>query len=356
MQKKLTSLVCFTYDSDAFCLDTWYIYEYGRSINNKMFGFWGTGGVWRKQAVADAGGFTWESVTEDILLSYRAYMNKQYEMTYLPQYPQILEVPPDILAHIQQKHRWTKGYLQVFRIYCRDIIASQKVPFRVKYEFFVHVLGPLQFVFNATSLILILHLNLTDLLNSWAYKFFILTAAGEGLLTSVLALITKTSASNGHYKSIWSRIARLRFFVPFLTLQLGMTPFETKAVLDGLFSDDATFLTTPKQGSPTKATRKWTDDIVAYAALVFAAHQMIFEYLNKPFDCIESPALRRYTVFNQRQLCLGLIIVSTSFLWAKYKKQWVFSLSHTKKMDKISETLLGLTLTMVVATTVVLQA
>lgn len=291
-------------------------------------------------------------------------MNKRYEFTYLPQFPQILEVPSDILAHIQQKHRWTKGYLQVFRIYCWDMLASPKVPFIIKYEFLVHVLGALQFIFNAATFILMMHLRMPGCLNSWPYKFNILFTYLESLLTPVVALLSKTAASNGHYKTVWQRVARLRFWFPYCILQYGMTPFETKAILDGLFSVDNTFLTTPKQGSPTKPQRNWSDNVAATVGLVLAAHQLLFMYLNDPFEYIQAPWLRCIVQFNNWQFCIGLLSVASSFFWAKYKQAPVFDsvrritegfsqLSSSSSIFKIlSGPLLGLSMTAAFATSV----
>jgi cellulose synthase/poly-beta-1,6-N-acetylglucosamine synthase-like glycosyltransferase len=140
---------CSSQNADAFGLDIHHVCEQvGRSINYRLFGFNGTGGIWRRRAIEDAGGFTWETITEDLLLSYRAYM-MGYELVYVRHFPQCLEVPAHIQAHIQQKHRWTKGFLQVFRLF-RGNLLSPKVPFWVTYEFFSHVLGSIQLVFLST--------------------------------------------------------------------------------------------------------------------------------------------------------------------------------------------------------------
>jgi hypothetical protein len=305
---------------DSFGLDMFYIHEFGRSINHRFFSFWGTGGVWRKQAVADAGGFTWESVTEDILLSYRAYMNKGYEFTYVPQYPQCLEVPSNILAHIQQKHRWTKGYLQVFRIYSWDVLTSPRVPLAIKIEFFVQVLGALHRVFNATTLILSMHLKVSDFINSWIFWLYIILSRLESVLTAVHAHTSKPAASNEHYSTLWSRVARLRFYVPYCVLQMGMTVFESKAALEGLLSNDATFLTTPKKGAPTSVNRYLVDDMAACVGLIIALHQMTFLYLNDPFAGVTDSTVRNIMWFDSICFSTGLISVSTAFLWAKHKQ------------------------------------
>lgn len=91
------------------------IEQTARGAVYQVFGFNGTGGLWRKSAVRDAGGWTWETVTEDLALSYNAYI-KGYKFAYVRDIPQRLEVPGNFLAHVQQKHRWTKVRLEDARV------------------------------------------------------------------------------------------------------------------------------------------------------------------------------------------------------------------------------------------------
>jgi cellulose synthase/poly-beta-1,6-N-acetylglucosamine synthase-like glycosyltransferase len=54
-------------ECDALGLDIHHTVEQQtRAHLHKVFGFNGTGGVWRKQAIEDAGGWTWDTVTEDL--------------------------------------------------------------------------------------------------------------------------------------------------------------------------------------------------------------------------------------------------------------------------------------------------
>ena len=85
----------------------------GRAAAFGCFGFNGTGGVWRKAAIKAAGGWSWLSITEDLALSYQAFL-KGYKFVYVRDIPQRLEVPGNFLAYIQQKHRWTKVTITAF--------------------------------------------------------------------------------------------------------------------------------------------------------------------------------------------------------------------------------------------------
>lgn len=86
---------------DALNLDTSHIIEQeGRSAALQCFGFNGTGGIWRRQAIQAGGGWHLDTVTEDLDLSYQSYLNG-YKFKYLRDVPQQLEIPTSFLAHKQ---------------------------------------------------------------------------------------------------------------------------------------------------------------------------------------------------------------------------------------------------------------
>ncbi len=56
-------------------LDGHFVLEHGgRSRSGRFFNFNGTAGIWRRQAILDAGGWEHDTLTEDLDLSYRAQM------------------------------------------------------------------------------------------------------------------------------------------------------------------------------------------------------------------------------------------------------------------------------------------
>lgn len=73
----------------------------------------------------------------------------------------------------------------------------------------------------------------------------------EPLLSGIIACYAKHPGHQGRYRSFLSRTTRLAMILPYISLTAGMTLFRTKAMLEGLFSSDATFLTTPKEGAST---------------------------------------------------------------------------------------------------------
>src|SRR6185503_19877295 len=67
----------------ALYLDGHLVVEHvARSRSGRFFNFNGTGGVWRKQTIVDAGGWQHDTLTEDLDLSYRAQM-KGWKFNFL---------------------------------------------------------------------------------------------------------------------------------------------------------------------------------------------------------------------------------------------------------------------------------
>ena len=302
--------------------------QLGRATLYKVFGFNGTGGVWRKQAVKDAGGFTWDTVTEDIYLAYQTHL-KGYEFVYARRFPQLLEVPGNILAHIQQKQRWSKGFLQVFRLHYWGILLSPNTSLTVKFEMLIHVLTPIQFVVALVGLVA--YPYVPNLTNPTCFKWLIGLASIGPVLEAVHSIFSKVAGSNGHYSTTESRLSRLIWIIPYYALRLGLSIFETKAVLEGLFSDDATFHTTPKEGSSfesslkaklaQKCCRNSLDDLAAWLGLVLVVHQAIsygiLDMHRNDVDMILHTTVYLWNVV----LGTGMLGVSVAFLWERHKQQ-----------------------------------
>lgn len=78
------------------------------------FNFNGTAGVWRVAAIEDAGGWTHETLTEDLDLSYRAHL-KGWRGQYLVDVETPGELPAQMSSFRRQQHRWARGSLECAR-------------------------------------------------------------------------------------------------------------------------------------------------------------------------------------------------------------------------------------------------
>ncbi|MGQ0645343.1 MAG: glycosyltransferase family 2 protein, partial [Elusimicrobiota bacterium] len=125
-------------------LDGHFMLEHtARNRSGLFINFNGTAGVWRRAAVDDAGGWSADTLTEDLDLSYRAQL-AGWRFLFLPEVVCPAELPVDMGAFRSQQHRWTKGALQVARKTLPRLWRSE-IPFRVKLESTAHLTANLAY-------------------------------------------------------------------------------------------------------------------------------------------------------------------------------------------------------------------
>ena len=73
-----------------------------------FFNFNGTAGIWRREAIIDAGGWSQKTLTEDLDLSYRAFL-KDWRAAYLRNVESPAELPVSFHAYRRQQQRWAQG-------------------------------------------------------------------------------------------------------------------------------------------------------------------------------------------------------------------------------------------------------
>ena len=99
----------------SILLDAHFVLEHGgRNRSGLFFNFNGTAGIWRREAIADAGGWQHDTLTEDLDLSYRAQL-RGWQFVFLPELIAPAEVPVEMNAFKSQQHRWAKGSIQTCR-------------------------------------------------------------------------------------------------------------------------------------------------------------------------------------------------------------------------------------------------
>jgi cellulose synthase/poly-beta-1,6-N-acetylglucosamine synthase-like glycosyltransferase len=83
-----------------------------RSMTGLPLPFNGTCGVWRRAAILDAGGWTADTLTEDLDLSLRAHL-RGWRARFLADVAVPGELPAGVVSWRVQQFRWTKGFAQV---------------------------------------------------------------------------------------------------------------------------------------------------------------------------------------------------------------------------------------------------
>ena len=124
----------------SLAIDAHFIIEQtARASGHYWFNFNGTAGIWRKQAILDAGGWRWDTLTEDLDLSYRAFLHG-WEAVYLPDLEVPAELPVTFSAYRRQQHRWARGSLECAMKLIPQVWRSS-LPFSKKVEASLHLAG-----------------------------------------------------------------------------------------------------------------------------------------------------------------------------------------------------------------------
>src|SRR6186713_2701891 len=122
----------------SILLDAHFVLEHGgRNRSGCFFNFNGTAGIWRREAIADAGGWQHDTLTEDLDLSYRAQL-RGWRFVFLPDVVAPAEVPVEMNAFKSQQHRWAKGSIQTCLKLLPQILHAD-LPLAVKAEAFFHL-------------------------------------------------------------------------------------------------------------------------------------------------------------------------------------------------------------------------
>ena len=110
----------------------------GRYSSGCLLNFNGSAGVLRRKAVMEAGGWSPDTLAEDLDLSYRVQL-RGYRVIYLRDLVCPAEVPPTMPSFKRQQSRWARGSLQVARKLLPTIINNRMLSLKQKIQAFIHL-------------------------------------------------------------------------------------------------------------------------------------------------------------------------------------------------------------------------
>ncbi len=232
--------------AQAIFLDGHFVIEHtARSRSGRYINFNGTGGVWRKSAITDAGGWQHDTLTEDMDLSYRAQM-KGWQIKYKGDVVSPAELPPEITAFKQQQHRWTKGSVQTAIKLLPSVLRSN-IPLRVKVEAFFHLTSGAVYPLAVMVAILFFPAFCFAGAGSFSANYPLLW----GIMSFLFAILTLSAGTfyivaQRELKENWLAGVLL---VPFLmAIGMGISLANAVAVIEGLIGYQSDFIRTPKYG------------------------------------------------------------------------------------------------------------
>ncbi|HNK63987.1 MAG TPA: glycosyltransferase family 2 protein [Anaerolineales bacterium] len=239
----LTLLQSFSLDAH-FAID-----QLARSRAGFVFNFNGTAGIWRKSAVVDVGGWQADTLTEDMDLSYRAFL-RGWSARYAGDVEAPAELPVSFTAYRRQQYRWARGSLECAIKYLPAIWRSEfSIPRKVQAT--LHLTGYLLHLLTVALMLLY------PLLLLFAHQYpALLQPIGLGLLMNFLALAPAL------YFVIAQRLLRRRWLraVPIIVFMsmfaTGMVLNTLRAMVQILFQKSVPFERTPKFGI-TDRNQSW---------------------------------------------------------------------------------------------------
>ncbi len=226
---------------EGILLDGHFVLEHGgRSRAGVFFNFNGTAGMWRREAISEAGGWQHDTLTEDTDLSYRAQM-VGWKFKYLQDVECPAELPIEMTAFKTQQARWAKGLIQTGKKILPRVLKSD-MPFHTKLEAWYHLTANISY---PLMIILSTLLMPAMIIRSWQGTTQMLLIDLPLFMASTMSISSfyLVSQKELHPKTWWKTF----LYIPCLmALGVGLTITNTKAVMEALFGVKSAFARTPK--------------------------------------------------------------------------------------------------------------
>lgn len=244
----------------AFGLDAHFTVEQGgRNAGHHFINFNGTAGIWRKSAIADAGGWQSDTLTEDLDLSYRAQL-KGWKFIFLEEVGAPAELPAVMNALKTQQFRWNKGAAECVRKNLGKVLRSKNIDFGTKMNAIFHLMNSA--VFICIIILALLSIPMLNIKNNFEeYKTLFLVASVFLITLPILALFYWTSMSRNYASKTKAIFHFVFLFLMFLALSMGLSLHNAMAVLEGYMGKKSAFIRTPKFNLSNDKSKKWRTNV-----------------------------------------------------------------------------------------------
>jgi cellulose synthase/poly-beta-1,6-N-acetylglucosamine synthase-like glycosyltransferase len=216
----------------------------GRNAAGHYINFNGTGGIWRKTCIEDAGGWEHDTLTEDLDLSYRAQI-KGWKFKYLEDVIAPAELPITMSALKSQQHRWMKGGAECFIKMWRMLLTAKGVKLSDRIHGLSHLFNSTVFLF--ILVISILSLFVLHIKDSFSDLNYILQYMGVFIVSTLFLMFyywhSYRDKTDNRIGSFFRFVGR---FFQFLVVSMGLSLSNTVAVIEGYLGIKSSFVRTPK--------------------------------------------------------------------------------------------------------------
>lgn len=241
--------------------------------------FNGTCGVWRRAAIDGAGGWSGDTLTEDLDLSLRARL-AGWRSAFLPGLGVPGELPATPHAWRAQQFRWTKGFVECLRKLTPRIWASRQLPLWQKLLITLQLAQPLSFLVGSACVLAAL-----PFLAGWLMPGPLLTA-GALTTTSIGLLGPLGLMISGGILDARERPAvrlLLREAAGALVLTSGLLLSNARAGAEALAGIRSPFVRTPKGAVGVQcAMPRWHYLLVGLPELAAGGGLLLFVLIQQP--------------------------------------------------------------------------
>lgn len=227
--------------AEALAIDGHFGVEQAARARTGLFlNFNGSAGVWRRAAIADAGGWSADTLTEDLDLSYRAQL-AGWHIAYDPALVCPSELPVDLEAFKAQQRRWATGSMQTARKLLPRVWAA-RLPLFTKAQATLHLTHYAVHPLIALTALLTLPAVLAPGVFDTPLRL------GAVLLPFVLAMSGPTLLHTYAQRVLEGRLLRPADLGWLTLFGVGIAISNTRAVVDAFVGRGQPFVRTPKSG------------------------------------------------------------------------------------------------------------
>lgn len=281
--------------------------QFARSRAGFWFNFNGTAGIWRRAAMEDAGGWTADTLTEDLDLSYRAYL-RGWHGRYLRDLVVPGEIPPSFSAFRKQQHRWARGSLECARKLTTQVWHAP-ISFPQKFQATLHLTGYsvhlflaiLTLIYPLVALFTAHHPRLSTLYG-FAYLF---------ALTSIAPTLFFVAGQQQLGRWRWQKLPKILAISVVgsgLMLNTVRAAWQIWRQPDGVFERTAKFGIEQKEQDWRRQKYQLRFDPIVYPELVLGAYSLWTAWLAAG---LESWGIVIYALL----FGIGLIFAATTTIW-----------------------------------------
>jgi cellulose synthase/poly-beta-1,6-N-acetylglucosamine synthase-like glycosyltransferase len=223
--------------AQALALDAHFAVEqWVRAQVGSLMSFNATSCVWRRETLDDVGGWSSETVAEDLDLTASALL-RDWEFVYTEGYAVPCEIPVTLSGFVRQQTRWARGSAQNVRKHLPDLLRTDELSRWATFHSILHVLHYVFYPLLLAWLVLHVLVTVTADVPRW-----LLVGGFLGTTPGPLAFLWLGQAVTDRP----GRLRRLVAVVPLTLVGVGLTWRMTRAVVSGTLEMGGSFARTPK--------------------------------------------------------------------------------------------------------------